>query len=296
MQARGHCPGSISREVDDSGSAVQTCSRSRRISPSVGDAALQPVIHRSYPQALRFHVKHLVDGASALWIHAPRGHDPSAMFHVKQRESGFSTAVTHSLWIVLLRGSTRTAHPLSALPLATSRHLIDLGGPRSRLFHVKRSSRAHGPGGSTSCCSSRRPCTSIRTMAAARLTGRIPDHPSRLANRRGFLCAPPDARRTPAAAEPACRRRWPAPPWRTGGAERVVGSAVSGSHGGPLRGRWVGLSVCSLDGALGEAEPLGSLGLEVARGGSVRGVRRSVFRGSSTTVAWATGGVGLGRG
>jgi hypothetical protein len=72
----------------------------RSTSRSVGTAAPAQVIHRSYPQAGQFHVKHDVERAHPLWIQRWKTCHPSELFHVKRPRGASSTVSTHSLWIV----------------------------------------------------------------------------------------------------------------------------------------------------------------------------------------------------
>jgi hypothetical protein len=84
VQAAGHCPGSISREDDDGPSAVQATHETSIDITFCGQCSTGDVIHRSYPQAAQFHVKHDVERPHPLWILRWTTADPSALFHVER--------------------------------------------------------------------------------------------------------------------------------------------------------------------------------------------------------------------
>jgi hypothetical protein len=67
--------------------------RVRPTSPCVSSTSEPKVIHRSYPQALRFHVKHDVERLVSLWIPRWTTARRSVSFHVKRRGGGFSTGL-----------------------------------------------------------------------------------------------------------------------------------------------------------------------------------------------------------
>lgn len=100
VQAARHCPGSISSGDDDGPSAVQVTQETSIDITFCGNRSTGDVIHRSYPQAAEFHVKHDVERLHPLWIPRWTAAVSSALFHVKRLEAGFSTAVAHSLWIL----------------------------------------------------------------------------------------------------------------------------------------------------------------------------------------------------
>ena len=88
-QATGHCPGSIFDEPADGSSAVQSVPETSTPVTSAGRGDGATVIHRSYPQAAEFHVKHDVERGHALWIQRWMTPQPSELFHVKPGLGGF---------------------------------------------------------------------------------------------------------------------------------------------------------------------------------------------------------------
>jgi hypothetical protein len=108
-QLTGHCPGSISGGPADAPSPVQTVLRTSTPVTFGGLRATPEVIHRSYPQAARFHVKHDVERVHPLWIQRWRRCHPSELFHVKRPRGGSSTVSAHRLWILLTADPRRAA-------------------------------------------------------------------------------------------------------------------------------------------------------------------------------------------
>jgi hypothetical protein len=101
-QATGHCPGSISREPADAPSPVQPMPRTSTPVTFGSSNATPRVIHKSYPQAAPFHVKHDVERVHPLWIQGWRSCHPSELFHVKRPRGASCTVSAHSLWILPL--------------------------------------------------------------------------------------------------------------------------------------------------------------------------------------------------
>jgi hypothetical protein len=65
-----------------------------------GQRRTAEVIHRGYPQAAPFHVKHDVAAVLRLWIRRCISQRPPTSFHVKRGRQTFSTGFAHRLWIV----------------------------------------------------------------------------------------------------------------------------------------------------------------------------------------------------
>jgi hypothetical protein len=101
-QLTGHCPGSISSEAAEAPSTVQPTPQTSTPITFGGHISTRHVIHRSYPQAAQFHVKHDVERLYPLWIQQWKTPNPSAMFHVKRKTGPLHTGCAHSLWILLL--------------------------------------------------------------------------------------------------------------------------------------------------------------------------------------------------
>jgi hypothetical protein len=192
-------------------SAVQATRSTSMVITVCGRHATGKVIHRSYPQADRFHVKHDVAGLHVLWIHARTSTCSSAPFHVKRADPCFSTALTHSLWIATptraLQATVATQPPLAASLrpgrrwlLSEQDHaepgLIDRSGSRAKpsilrgKFTTERSS-------STACSQSWCLAADARELFSdpARTCGR-PSKPSRIRTGVPLLGRLPDQRRS----------------------------------------------------------------------------------------------------
>jgi len=112
VQVKAHCPGSISEGRTDAGWAVLRTPTMLTMITVRGRCATAKVIHRSYPQARQFHVKHDVERVHALWIH--EWTDPHSKVSVSRETGprGFSTAFAHSLWIVPVSASGASRQPI----------------------------------------------------------------------------------------------------------------------------------------------------------------------------------------
>jgi hypothetical protein len=116
-----------------SGTGISEGQNARRVrcdDARSGPRSAPKVIHRSYPQAGPFHVKHDVERVWSLWITPCITWNPSAMFHVKRRSTSTSEVAQTSL--VVLAGGDVAISINGCLPTILTDLVNASGSPKTR--------------------------------------------------------------------------------------------------------------------------------------------------------------------